>query len=455
MRPRRRRGARHGQSPGRKHRGRRRIGGRRRTSRRSAVSSPSGAKDLRARFDRVRSLSPQLAANSSDADASLQSMAGRFAQQVASRAHDMVLRDVRVTRLRGRLSSFRRALRLLDISYYEAEGARIARPRAGCSAGRARRGRLSRPCRRGGRGGARRSAGRRRASWSRSAAITRSSTRSCCSPICFTFRAEPAGACGLARPREGRAGAAPTPPVWIDGRQGPTTSAMRVRALRSTARGRAIRGLAAAARARRSPGHQRRMARLHRRRRLRHGEPVVVGRLELACAQRDRGPLYWRRDEGGEWSRQFGLDGLTPLDPAAPVQHVSYYEADAFARWAGARLPTEAEWESAAAGADADSGTFLDAARAVRPLPRRRQADFASCSAICGSGRARPICLTWASARRRARSASTTASSWRASSCCAAAVCATPRGHVRASYRNFFYPHQRWQFTGVRLAKDL
>ncbi len=80
-------------------------------------------------------------------------------------------------------------------------------------------------------------------------------------------------------------------------------------------------------------------------------------------------PLYWHRDQSGEWLNQFGLDGLVPIDRASPVQHVSYYEADAFARWAGARLPTEAEWESAAEGVSAKSGTFLDDAGAVHPVP--------------------------------------------------------------------------------------
>ncbi len=80
-------------------------------------------------------------------------------------------------------------------------------------------------------------------------------------------------------------------------------------------------------------------------------------------------PLYWRRDESGEWSNQFGLDGLTPIDRNSPLQHVSYYEADAFARWADARLPTEAEWESAAEGVSAESGTFLDDAGPVRAFP--------------------------------------------------------------------------------------
>ena len=127
-------------------------------------------------------------------------------------------------------------------------------------------------------------------------------------------------------------------------------------------------------------------------------------------------PLYWRRDEDGEWTRHFGLDGLMPIDPAGPVRHVSYYEADAFARWAGVRLPTEAEWESAAEGLDTESGTFLDEAGAVHPAPtaaidRRRQlfGDLWECtaSAFLPHPGFRPA---------RGRSPSTTANSCRTNS---------------------------------------
>jgi ergothioneine biosynthesis protein EgtB len=154
-------------------------------------------------------------------------------------------------------------------------------------------------------------------------------------------------------------------------------------------------------------------------------------------------PLYWGDDGTG-----FTLAGRRAIDWSAPVAHVSYYEADAFARWAGARLPTEAEWESFASSADPMLGNQLDEAGAAMPRPpgdifgdvwEWTQSPFSAypgfvpARGTVGEYNAKFMCGQFA-----LRGAS----------------CATPRGHSRGSYRNFFPPHARWQFSGLRLARD-
>jgi len=154
-------------------------------------------------------------------------------------------------------------------------------------------------------------------------------------------------------------------------------------------------------------------------------------------------PLYWRGD-----GTHFTLAGRREIDPSAPVAHVSFFEADAFARWAGARLPREEEWESAAESVDAASGNQLDRAGVV--LPRSGGGLFGDVWNWTASSFAPyPGFVTAPGA----------VGEYNGKFMCGQIVlkgasCATPRGHSRASYRNFFPPPARWQFTGVRLARD-
>ncbi len=179
-------------------------------------------------------------------------------------------------------------------------------------------------------------------------------------------------------------------------------------------------------------------------------EPALWLADGWATLQRDgwQHPLYWDDDLASE----FTLAGMRALDPHEPVCHLSYYEAEAFARWAGARLPTEAEWESAAHGVVIEGN--LQESQRFQPRaavsgdgllqlygdvwewtasPYVSYPGFRPLPGALGEYNGKFMCGPWV-----LRGGS----------------CATPREHLRASYRNFFAPHARWQFAGLRLGQD-
>ncbi len=177
--------------------------------------------------------------------------------------------------------------------------------------------------------------------------------------------------------------------------------------------------------------------------------------IETVRANDWRGPLYWREKDGERF--EFTLAGLQPLDPDKPVSHLSYYEAAAYAAWAGKRLATEAEWETAAAASEpaAESEANLLESGRLHPAPAPKK-----------KNRPRQMIgdvWEWTQSAynsypgyRPARGAigEYNGKFMTGQMVLRGGCCVTPGGHARATYRNFFYPHQRWMFSGIRLADD-
>jgi ergothioneine biosynthesis protein EgtB len=176
--------------------------------------------------------------------------------------------------------------------------------------------------------------------------------------------------------------------------------------------------------------------------------------------QRWQAPLYWTKHDGAWW--HFTLSGFRPVDGSEPVTHVSYFEADAYANWAGARLPTEFEWERAALNRPID-GNFVEN-ELFHPAPTAA-ASTVSAEKTANEDLHQMFGDVWEWTRSAYspypgyRAAPGALGEYNGKFMCNQYVlrggsCATSRSHIRRTYRNFFQPEKRWQFTGIRLARD-
>ena len=183
--------------------------------------------------------------------------------------------------------------------------------------------------------------------------------------------------------------------------------------------------------------------------------------------QRWDAPLYWTKCDGTWWN--FTLSGFRPVDESEPVTHISYFEADAYANWAGARLPTELEWERAASGCPIDGNFVEDELFHPAAVPSASSAEALAKPDAETSPQHRHLVQIFGDVWEWTRSSYSPYPGYRAAPgalgeyngkfMCNQYVlrggsCATSRTHIRRTYRNFFQPEKRWQFTGIRLARD-
>jgi ergothioneine biosynthesis protein EgtB len=178
----------------------------------------------------------------------------------------------------------------------------------------------------------------------------------------------------------------------------------------------------------------------------------------VANEQKWRAPLYWEQADGA-WVN-YTLSGMRKVDPAEPVCHISYFEADAFARWTGARLPTEEEWEAASASLS-PVGNFVEA-KHFHPVPLSAGGD--GDEAVAAPHQMFGDVWEWTRSSYapypRYEPAKGAIGEYNGKFMCNQYVlrggsCATSQTHIRRTYRNFFAPDKRWQFMGIRLAKDV